>query len=351
MSPVKDGELVFKRVSVANVMAHSESLLTRAAAGSVAGHGSLVRKCVADVESADVRICKRLAHGNQLLGDYYELTSELLARRPTLLVPPFKSSLTYDGPTAAYRFDLHGDLSLQLSHALHSTELLEMSHWWARINAGQGGAAGSSSTAAEEALVREQRWRRAAEAALRQTRVSAEADRAALESADSRILSLEAHLLRQSKTVSRLLAMRSSRELDDAGMRLDEMRACLHDLDRSTKALLGMPPGDAGDADSLQLASHGVLLATEEGTGNFVETVYATEDEARAAARSTWVSYVLFDLTVPWQPREIGDGGLGFSQDSIRAHVKEKHRLGPAHGGTADVPAAEGAPQFELGLS
>ena len=260
----------------------------------------------------------------------------MLARRPTLLVPPFKSSLTYDEPTDSYRSDLHGQLQFQVAHALQSGELMELHQWWTRLNAGRSSGEGTL----EERLRKEERWRKAAEASFRQARMSAEADRAALEAAQSRIKALESYLLRQSETSAQLLSAFSR------GCPQDELLACLQDMNGEANALLNAPGGDDGTSAVRLSSSRGFLLASETGPGNFNLTTFTTEDEARAMAQGTWSSYVLYDLAVPWQPREVGDGGLGFGHTAIRAHVEETHG-GPSSCEREAGRRAVGAPEYE----
>jgi hypothetical protein len=132
---------------------------------------------------------------------------------------------------------------------------------------------------------------------------------------------------------------------------LAAMRNLVREMAAANKALLSAagrcavddheepPPVASG-------SSHGYMLAMEEGLGNVVATVYPTEEEAREVARATWMSYVLYDLAVPWEPREIGDGGLGFGHDTIRAEIAERHRLVSA---PRQSRASVGAPEYEVG--
>ena len=65
LSIVRDGDLVFKRVAIANITAHTESVSRQGddkggGKGGGGGGGNLARSCVADVESASLCVCKRL---------------------------------------------------------------------------------------------------------------------------------------------------------------------------------------------------------------------------------------------------------------------------------------------------
>jgi hypothetical protein len=316
-----------------------------------------------DVERLDMKICKRLQStlkgksvGDKLHGMYYEVTTELLSRTPTLLVPPFKSSLTYDEPSAAYRYDLHGQLQFQMAYALVAAEVLELRQWWTRISAGR--QVSGNEEVVEERLRREERWRKAAEAALRQIRLRAREEEAAAEAAADRCRQLEAHLRRQTERISQLqmacahsqLALGSPQQGSSSSEQvLEDVMVSLQEMNQSTKAILlrtARADGDGeeeGEEPEELPPSRDFLLATEAGAGNVVETFYSTEDEARAAARSTWVSYVLYDVSMPWQPREIGDGGLGFGQGTVREHVTSSRTRGPS-----SRVAAAGVPEYEV---
>ena len=68
------------------------------------------------------------------------------------------------------------------------------------------------------------------------------------------------------------------------------------------------------------------LLVKEVGTGNIIEDAFSSEDVAREAAASLWVSWVLFHKPGGRAPSELTCGGMSFGHYSIRRHVEAKHR-------------------------
>lgn len=94
------------------------------------------------------------------------------------------------------------------------------------------------------------------------------------------------------------------------------------------------------------------LLVMEAGVGNIVEETYPYEEQARAASRKLWCSWVLYSIPSPsvgGAPREVLSGGLGFSHNAIRRHVaatrpSTSHRAPTVTRGLSFTDACDSSP-------